>query len=152
MFGITEKVARAHGYEGLMSVLPIDVASDIAKEQYWDIMRLDDVAALSLSIAQEMFDTGILCGQNKAVEFLQRSLNVMNKEQHLFGDMKVDGLMGLVSIDSLRMFLLARRNDGERAMLKALNCLQGAYFFSITEAREANEEFFIGWITNRVEL
>jgi hypothetical protein len=37
-------------------------------------------------------------------------------------------------------------------ILRALNCLQGARYFDITETRAANEEFFFGWMLNRVEI
>lgn len=56
-WGITEAVARHHGYKGDMADLDADRAKAIAKRAYWDALRLDDVAFLSPSIAREMFDT-----------------------------------------------------------------------------------------------
>lgn len=150
--GITEQVARAHGYTGDMRDLPKDRATEIAKEQYWNIMRLDDVAALSPAIAKEMFDTGILCGQARVVTWLQRCLNVGNRQQFDYPDIQADGLMGRLSIAALRAFLAKRGNAGETALLNALNGLQSAHFTTLAERREKDEEFWFGWQLNRVRI
>jgi lysozyme family protein len=150
--GITARIARAHGYIGSMRALPVDKARQIAKEQYWDIMRLDEVAALSVPIAEEMFDTGINAGQDTVVKFLQRCLNVANRGATLYPDMKVDGLMGRVTINSLRLFLDLRGENGEIVMLRALNGLQAAYYTELAERREKDETFWFGWLLNRVRV
>jgi lysozyme family protein len=41
MFGITERVARAHGYQGDMHALPIETAKAIAKSEYWGKFQCD---------------------------------------------------------------------------------------------------------------
>lgn len=150
--GITEQVARAHGYKGDMRDLPKEFAEKIAKEQYWDIMRLDDVAALSPAIAFEMFDTGFNIGQARVVRFLQRCLNVANRQQRDYADIVVDGLIGRLTLHSLRMFLSFRARDGETWMLRALNGLQAAYYIELAERREKDEEFVFGWILQRVRI
>jgi lysozyme family protein len=38
-FGITEAVARQHGYIGAMQALPLDVAGEIYRSDYWDACR-----------------------------------------------------------------------------------------------------------------
>lgn len=150
--GITEQVARAHGYTGHMRDLPKEVATRIAYEQYWQIIRLDDVAQISLAIALEMFDSAFLCGQATVVTWLQRCLNVANRQERDYPDIRVDGLMGRLTIASLRAFINKRGMNGETAMLNALNGLQSAHFTTIAERREANEEFWFGWQLNRVRL
>lgn len=152
MFGITEQVARAHGYKGDMKDLPLDVARSVAKAQYWDLMRLDDIASLSRPIAKEMFDTGFNAGQATVVKFLQRLLNVANRAERDYPDILADGLMGKLSVASLAAFLKKRGAQGETVMLRGLNCLQGAYYVDITERREANESFIFGWLANRIEI
>jgi lysozyme family protein len=42
MFGVTARVARAHGYAGAMKDLPRDTAKAIAKTVYWDPLHLDE--------------------------------------------------------------------------------------------------------------
>ena len=43
-FGITEVVARAHGYAGAMAELPRDEAAAIYRRLYWLRPRFDQVA------------------------------------------------------------------------------------------------------------
>ena len=42
MWGVTARVARAHGYAGAMRDLPKDTAKDIAKKLYWDPLHCDE--------------------------------------------------------------------------------------------------------------
>lgn len=150
--GITEEVARANGYAGDMESLPKDTAKDIAKLQYWDILRLDQIDAISVAIAKEMYDTGLNCGVGMAGKFLQRALNALNREQRDYRDLSVDGLVGPVTVMTLRTFLQVRKVDGEKVMLRALNALQGEYYIKISENRQANEEFTFGWFKDRVQI
>jgi lysozyme family protein len=58
-FGITEAVARAHGYAGSMRNLPREEAAAIYRRLYWLRPRFDQVAQRSSRIAAELFDTGV---------------------------------------------------------------------------------------------
>lgn len=42
MWGVTERVARAHGYNGPMQLLPQETAKSIAKTVYWDPLHCDE--------------------------------------------------------------------------------------------------------------
>lgn len=42
MWGVTERVARKHGYTGPMQDLPLAVARTIAKTEYWDPYQCDE--------------------------------------------------------------------------------------------------------------
>lgn len=53
IYGITEKVARAWGYNGDMRNLPLDTAKAIAKMWYWDRYQCDQFDPL---IAHQVFD------------------------------------------------------------------------------------------------
>lgn len=155
--GVTERVARAHGYRGHMRDLPRDRAREIAKSQYWDLMRLDDVALISVPVAEEMFDTGFNCGQDNAAKFLQRALNRFNRSHRTgvapdYPEVSEDGLIGRMTLQSLRMFFDRRKKLGETVMLRALNAQQGAYYMAITPAHSRNEEFAFGWFANRVRI
>ncbi len=146
-WGVTERVARANGYTGAMQDLTEDRAKVIAKTQYWDVLNLDQVASVSIAIAVEMFDT--LYNGGEPGQWLQRCLNVLNREGRLYPDMKVDGRIGPMTVDALRAFLAKRGTQGEAVMLKALNALQGARFIAIAEGNPSQEEFIFGWLANR---
>jgi hypothetical protein len=61
-WGITVTVARAFGYDGLMTLLPKETAIAIYKQRYWQDPRLDKVAEYSPRIAEELLDTGVNMG------------------------------------------------------------------------------------------
>ena len=72
-FGITEAVARAHGYAGAMRNLPREDAATIYRRLYWLRPRFDQVAKRSSRVAAELFDTGVNMGPAVATTFLQRA-------------------------------------------------------------------------------
>ena len=71
-YGITEAVARVNGWKGPMRDLPLDLAKQIYKQQYWINPRFDQVNTLSPLIAEELLDTGVNCGVAFAKPLLQR--------------------------------------------------------------------------------
>lgn len=153
MWGITQAVAREFGYEGDMRQLPRTVAKAIYLEMYYVGPKFDRVHQLSEKIAEELTDTGVNMGVAVAATFLQQCLNAFNREQRLYPDLVPDGVIGLkATLPALRAFLDHRGVEGERVMLKALNCLQGARYINLADVRPANEEFVYGWINHRVEL
>ncbi len=151
-WGITERVARKFGYTGDMRDLPKSTATQIAKKKYWDVMLLDDIAALSEGTALELFDTGFNAGTSRAGRFLQRALNVLNRKGQDYNDLVVDGAVGGKSVDALRAFLNKRGSNGEKVILRALNALQGAFYVELAERREKDETFVFGWFLHRVQM
>lgn len=79
-WGITERVARAHGYHGPMRDLPVAVARGIAKTAYWDTVQCDKLPA---AVRYPMFDAAYHSGPAQATRWLQRVLSV-----------PVDGVLG----------------------------------------------------------
>ena len=152
MYGITEAVARANGYQGLMQDLQLHQAEAIYRKLYWDRLRLDEIALLSLPIALELFDTGVNCGTGVAAGFLQRSLNVLNRQQADYPDVAVDGDLGAQTLEVLKSYIYRRGARGERVLLRALNCLQGARYIELAERKQTQELFLFGWLANRVTV
>lgn len=151
-WGITEKVAREHGYTGDMRALGLKQARAIYKSAYWDALNLDAVDALSPAVAHELFDTGVNMGVRMAALFLQRILNVFNRAGSDYEDVVMDGRVGDRTVHALRAILSRRGKLGETVLLRALNALQGARYIEITENRRENEAFVFGWFANRVSI
>lgn len=149
-YGVTERTARAFGYTGPMSELPIELAKRIYRVQYWDLLKLDDVAERSPGVALEMFDTAVNCGQVVAAKLLQRLLNVFNRGEGDYADITVDGLVGHNTLHALGGFLAKRGDAGSQVLVEALNSLQGAYYVELAERRVKDEAFIYGWFTHRV--
>lgn len=152
MWGITHKVARAHGYDGPMIELPRTLAVQIYRQEYFINPGFADVMVLSPSIGAELFDSGVNFGPGVPARWFQRALNLLNREGKLYDDLKVDGDIGPISLAALSSFLEHRESRGELVMLRMLNTLQGAKYFSLAESREKDEEFIFGWFLNRVVI
>jgi Putative secretion activating protein len=152
IWGITKAVARENGYTGPMRAMTRDQAKAIYRAKYWAKPGLYLIAPLSAAIAEEVFDTGVNMGTGTAGMMLQRALNALNRQGKDYADIKVDGAIGPATTAALKAFLTKRGAKGETVMLKALNCLQGARYIEIAEAREASEAFVFGWLDNRVGL
>ena len=152
-FGITEAVARSQGYQGNMQDLPLAVAKSIYKKQYWFDPQFDQINEISPAIAEELFDTGVNCGVNFAKPLLQRALNLLNKQgKEGWPNLALDGQYGPLTIQALSTYLNRRNKDGETVLLRVLNIMQGQHYIEITEKNPNYEDFFYGWILNRVAL
>lgn len=151
-WGITEAVARASGYAGSMRDLPRDFAAAVYIRKYINEPGFNKVVEVSAPIGEEMIDTGVNMGASIPGAWLQRILNALNQQAKLYPDLVVDGTIGPATIAALRSMLGKRGADGEKVVLRALNCLQGARYLELTEKRAANETFFYGWMLNRVEV
>lgn len=149
MYGVTQAVARANGYTGLMREMPMSVATSIYRKKYFTAPGFESVYLLSPLIAEEMFDTGVNMGVTIPGPWLQRLLNVFNDAKT---DLAVDGAIGPATITALRLFLNKRGSDGETVMVRGLNCLQGTRYVELAENREQNRAFIYGWLKNRVDL
>ena len=102
-YGVTEAVAREVGYRGDMREFPLDLASRIYRDRYWDAMRCED---LPDSLRYVVFDSAVNCGVGQTTRWLQQTVGVT-----------ADGIIGPktlaavddVGADSIRSHMVARR-------------------------------------------
>lgn len=152
-YGITERVARAYGYQGQMEMMPLSIAKSIYRERYWDKLLLENVAAVAGGrVADELFDTAVNQGTAAAATYLQRALNALNQEAALYADIPVDGDLGRLTVESLRSYMRRRGNEGATVLLRALNALQGEFYIRLAEGKKTQERFVYGWLLNRVQF
>ena len=149
-FGITEAVARAHGFAGAMAELPREEAAAIYRRLYWLRPRFDEVAKRSPRLAAELFDTGANMGPAVAATFLQRALTALNRNAKDYPDLVPDGRVGPTTLAALDAFLAVRGKAGEQVILRAIEALQGERYLRLAERRPANEAFLYGWLANRI--
>ena len=103
MWGITLQVARKHGYMGPMQDLPLTEAKRIAKIEYWDPVRADD---LPEAIRFDAFDAAYHSGPRQSIRFLQRAVGT-----------KDDGIIGPQTLAAVRAAdpqLTDKRFNGHR--------------------------------------
>lgn len=111
---------------------------DLYKKKFWDKLRLDDVN--NQAIATELFDTAVNAGVGTSATFLQRAINVSNRNGKNYADIQVDGQVGPTTIDRLN------NHKDQALILKLLNILQGAKYVAICENNPTQENFLYGWM------
>jgi lysozyme family protein len=149
-WGVTEAVARAHGYRGDMRDFPRDDAVEIYRRVYWLKPGYDRVAIIFPTIAAELFDTGINMGPATATGFLRRAINALNRGGSDFADIPSAGAVDDALIAALNAFAAKRGTAGGAVLLKAIEALQGERYVRLSETRPANEAFLYGWLANRI--
>jgi len=143
-YGITEAVARANGHKGHMKDLPVDVAKDIYKKQYWTLPRFDQVNIINSKVAEELLDTGVNCGVAFAKPLLQRALNLLNNQgKEGWQDLAIDGVYGPATLSALKAFLGKRGKEGETALLRVLNVLQGNLTLKLLNGIQVKKSTFM---------
>jgi lysozyme family protein len=151
-WGITELVARRHGYTGPMRELPKATARAIYWQDYVRGPGIDLLFTLSPRLAAEALDTGVNMGAPRGVMMLQRALNALNSGGRDWPDLaKVDGIWGGKSHAALAA--CARRRAAEEwegVLLAAMNCQQGDRYLDIIDRNPSQEAFGWGWFRHRV--
>jgi lysozyme family protein len=149
-WGITEGVARRHGFTGDMRALPQCEAVAIYKQLYWFAPCFDLVAERVPALAAELFDTGINMGTGTATAYLQRALNALNRNGADYRDIAVDRQIGPATLAAIDAFLKKRGRNAQGVLIKAVDALQGAHYLRLAETRPSQEAFLYGWLANRV--
>jgi lysozyme family protein len=149
-WGVTEAVARAHGWAGDMRQYPREEAVAVYRRLYWLQPGFDRIARHAPIVAAELFDTGVNMGPEVAVGFLQRALNALNRGAADYPDIPADRRIGERTVAALAAFLARRGPQGEKVLLKALEALQGERYLHLAEQRPANEAFLYGWLASRL--
>jgi lysozyme family protein len=149
-WGVTEAVARAHGYCGDMRGFPREDAVEIYRRLYWTKPGFDQVSVRAPAVAAELFDTGVNMGPGTATGFLKRALNALNRGEVDYDDVGTTPIIDAATLAALDAFMAKRKAGGEAVLLKALEALQGERYLRLAEARPANEAFLYGWLANRI--
>lgn len=150
-FGITVAVARENGYTGPMKAMTRDQAVAIYRSKFWIRSGFYLISAISQPVAAKLFDAGVNQGVGTVGMYLQRVLNVFNRQGVDYADIPVDGGIGAKTAAALQGFLTKRGTaDGELVLLRALNDLQGASYIAIAEHDPTQEKYAFGWILNRI--
>jgi len=150
MYGCTKKTARAFGYNGEMKTMSLGVARDIYSTMYWKPLRLDDVSDVSPELGSLMFSACVHTGIQRPALWLQRMLNVFNRLQFDYRDIKADGYIGDRTLASLREFEGKRGAAGLKVLTSSVRIKYGDYLLTLAEEREKDERWIYGWISQRI--
>ncbi len=102
-WGITQRIARKHGYTGDMRDFPVEEAKRIARAEYWDEVRADEVPD---AVRFDLFDGAYHSGPPQAIKWLQRAAGATD-----------DGIIGPKTLAATRAMdphRLSERYNGHR--------------------------------------
>lgn len=120
----------------------LDVSvKEFYKANYWDVNLLDEFPTQLL--ANEMFDTGVNMGVGRAAKFLQKSINLLNKNGSLYNDIVEDGVVGPNTLRALQACISYR---GESYLYKIMNLLQGNHYIEYMTKSSTQEKYAYGWL------
>ncbi len=123
-------------HDGLQSKVRI-----FYRENFWN--RIGGDLIPDQELANELFDTGVNMGPGQAVKFLQKALNLLNRNGKSYADIKVDRGFGEKTLGALNAFL---NFDDSVLLLKVINLQQGAHYLKIMEKKPDQERFARGWL------
>lgn len=142
-FGVTLAEWKAAGYDensdGTVDVNDLkliteDEAMVIAKREYWDLMKGDNI--LNQSVANFIVDFAYNCGSGTATK----------KLQHVLGTV-VDGVIGSHTLNTLN-------STDQQTLFNKLKQMRIQYYDAIVENNGGQEKFLRGWLnrTNSFEF
>jgi lysozyme family protein len=151
-YGITQKKAKEFDYTGHMAEFPVELAYRIYAADFWDKIRLDEIAAIDGQLATVIFDFAVNSGVSTATRQLQRLLNVLNQKGTLYPDLVVDGVPGSKTVLAVTDFAKKRGSEGTKVLTESLNSLRIEFCVRIMESDESQEAFGFGWLHRIVNL
>lgn len=147
MWGLLEKCME-NGAPNVALLLPEELAQVDADVRlafvhgYW--ARTKAPQLLNYSIAVQLVDTAYHTGAHRAVSFLQRGLNVLNRAGTLYQDISVDGGVGKVqTLPALKRCLDLGRGPHLHFLFKSY---RAAFYTELMESSEKREKY-LGWFT-----
>lgn len=150
--GITEAVARSHGYTGAMTDLTRNTAFEIYFVDYIHKPNYFPMIAEAPAVARKMTDAGINAGVSRSSKWFQTSLNMLNRNQRDYPNIVVDGQVGGGTYAAWNQ--LKKKRGSVKAcemVLKLMDAQQAAHYMSLYNAKPYQfGEFIVGWIDHRI--
>ena len=112
---------------------------------FWDAANLGLLE--DQDIANEVYDTGVNCGANPAVRFLQEGVWALNFGTNIPTPI-VDGNLGPKTAASVNA--LCKNTQMKKALLVDLNIRQGVWYQAIIRRNPAQRANYRGWVINRI--
>lgn len=144
--GVTERVARDHGYDGPMRDLPKETAQRIYISSYVEGPGFHHVVAISPAVGEKLVDAGVNAGTGRSARWFQIALNHLSRGGTDFPVVVVDGQIGSQTLVAYRA--LERKRGRVKAcelVIKLLDAQQGTHYMSLNKPT-----FIVGWTDNRL--
>lgn len=151
-WGITEAVARQHGFSGDMRSLSKEEAKRIYAESYVRAPGFEPIVDSSPALGKEVVDAGVNVGSSRAGRWFQEALNHYNERGRAYPDVVEDGAVGPRTIAAWE---LLKRRRGKRLacelMVKAVDAKQAGHYMRLARNNSKFEDFMVGWMRTRVQ-
>lgn len=117
---------------------------DWYRKEWWDRLGL---GSLEQSLASELFEQSINLGKSGCGKKVQQVCNAYNYQggSSIFPDLVVDGAIGPKTLSALAS-VIARGKADAKALVHALNCMQGAHYIELAAKKPAQRVFTVGWM------
>ena len=126
----------------------ISYVRDFYEKSYWNTpkLNLERLSEQYPQVACELFDVAVNMGTTRAARFLQRALNILNRDEKNYDDLQVDGFCGNVTFN-----IIDKYSGSEMYLRKMIILLKAKFYIDLVERNETQEVFIRGWI-NRINL
>lgn len=114
---------------------------DFYRKEFWRRPNIEMIDHVSPIVAHKLYDLCVNFGKSRPSKWLQRTLNLLNRNEKAYADIKVDGAIGMRTKATLLHSL--DHNPVDR-ILTVMKCIQGSEYVSIMEQYPEQEEN-IGW-------
>lgn len=131
-YGITESVAKNHGYN--VETLTLEQAKSIYKKSYWK----DEFDNFDKNIAMFLFDCNVNHGYKGMSLIFQKSINFLTRD-----NIQEDGYAGKIT------YARGQKLNPKR-LFTVLNAVRCQYYLNICVKNEKQEDFIYGWLNNRI--
>ena len=111
-YGITRKTARAHGYQGPMKKIPMEVVRAIYREGYWDKCRCEELPRHALRLV--VFDAAVHAGPARAIRWAQAAVGA--EEDGIIGPRTLAAIQAAPDKDRLALAMIQARLDFLRGL------------------------------------
>lgn len=149
--GITQAVAREHGYTGDMRALPRETSVSIYNEKYIVKPGYSPFLEIAPAVAEELVDTGVNTGPDRGSRWLQTALNALSQQGQAYPQVAVDGQVGAQTVNAYKALQAARgKVQACQLVIKAMDAQQGAYYVAISTSNPKLQSFTAGWLAHRI--
>ena len=144
--GITEQVARDHGYTGSMEDLPLNQANEIYMQDYVVKPGFLPLVQIQSALAEEIIDTGVNVGTSRSSRWFQNGLNQLSRGGKDYPQINVDGKIGPQTISTYQALEKVRgKRKACELMIKVIDIQQGNHYLTL-----GMPAFTVGWIDHRI--
>jgi lysozyme family protein len=116
------------------------LVKEFYKVKFWDRFWGDQCP--SQAVATELLDIAANLGAGRAIGFLQKSLNALNRDGRLWTNLVVDRRFGTRTQVALKECLVR----DEEYLLIMLNVEQGSHYIHQVKKRSRQNRFLRGWL------